>query len=139
MIRNDLISLIKQTIRAKKYGAYTGFEYRIPSEKMIFPACWIAPLQLTKLDGRYDGKRTYKVVLYLMQINKKANEETKEAIWEEMEEHIVEIVNTLIKEKPIFYIENLVATPAEFSLTPHGEISLKVEFDVQVAFCHANP
>lgn len=136
MIREKLTTIIKEALKSQKYGLYTGFEYRIPSEKVIFPACWMPPMQLVRVDGRHEGKRTYKITLHLMKLNKKASEAEKERAWSTMEEEALEIIHHIGPQGEVYCIDKIEATPAEFSLSPHGEISLKVEFEVQVAFCN---
>lgn len=134
MTRDSLTTLIRQTVREAGFSFENGFPYRIARTNFSFPILWMEPPQLIGMEGREEGRKTYRIVLYLMAADKKYDETQKEARWAELETVTQTLLKKLGAQWPIWHIDRIRCTPAEFDLSNRGEISLKVEFDAATAF-----
>ncbi len=77
MPRNQLSALIRKTAEKLGYHFYEGFEYRMNEGALKFPAVWLSPPKTSRVEGRRERKITYRVVLQLMQCNRKFDESAK--------------------------------------------------------------
>lgn len=134
MPRYQLTTLIRQTAREAGFAFGTGFPYRIARTSLTFPAMWMEPPLLTAREGREEGRCTYRVTLYLMVADKKYDETRKEFCWHELEAAAQRLLKRLGAEWPVWHLDRIRYTPAEFDLSNRGELSLKVEFDAVMAF-----
>lgn len=136
MLREKLNSIIGWAAETRGYDVLRGFRYRLPGEVMAFPAAWVLPVQMARVDGRHEGYLTYKVVLHLMQLDRKYTPEQKERAWNDMELDALHVADLILSRDEVAIVENISTLPAERSLTQHGELSLKVEFEVRMSFCN---
>lgn len=128
------MTAVKQAVGREGYTFYSGFQYRIGRETQLFPAAWMTPVQLVKFEGREEGYATYKVTLQLLCLNKQYDEETKVKLWSRMEEQAIRVYHAIFPAEGVFAAQNLKTEPAEFTLTSHGELSLKVEFEAKMYY-----
>ena len=134
MFRTRLSAALEKAARKTGYAFYRGFEYRLNEKPLRFPSVWCAPPKMIRIDGRMEGEATYRVTMHLMEKNLRYDETFKERIWDRMEQDALRIIRLTEPCDGIFCAENIALTPAEFSLTVHGELSLKAEFDVRTDF-----
>lgn len=134
MFRERLSAALETAVRKTGYAFYRGFEYRLNEKPLRFPAVWCVPPKMIRIDGREEGEATYRVTLHLMEKNLRYDETLKERAWDRMEQDALRIIRRTEPCDGIFCAENIVLTPAEFSLTVHGELSIKAEFDVRTDF-----
>ena len=134
MFRTRLRSFIQQEAEKSGYHFRNGFLYRITRNDLTFPALWMEPPSLTDAIGRHEGKITYHVTLHLITSGKNYDEAEKEAQWENLEKQALTWTQNLLAHDDIFSVDKIRCSPAEFSLTNRGEISLKIEFDTHFIF-----
>ncbi len=134
MFRERLSAALEAAVRKTGYAFYRGFEYRLNEKPLRFPAVWCVPPKMIRIDGREEGEATSRVTLHLMEKNLRYDETLKERAWDRMEQDALRIIRRTEPCDGIFCAENIVLTPAEFSLTVHGELSIKAEFDVRTDF-----
>lgn len=138
MPRNQLSALIRKISEELGYHFYEGFEYRMNECALKLPAAWLSPPKTSRIDGRRERKVTYRVVLQLMQYNRRYDESGKNRVWDELERDALRLTDRLIPQQSVFCTENISTTPAEFTLTRQGELSLRVEFDVRTDDCQTS-
>ncbi len=131
------MNAVRNAVAAEGYTFYSGFEYRIRRETSLFPAGWMIPPKLTATQGREEGVATYGVTLQLLELNRQYDEPEKVRIWDRMEEKAMRIINRITPAEGVSEARNLTAEPGEFGLTNHGELSLKVGFEVKMFFPNA--
>lgn len=134
MLRKQLRAAIEKAARQSGYEFFQGFPYRMNSITVRFPALWLVPPKMTRIDGRREGEARYRVEMHLMHLNRKFTETDKEQRWETMERDALRIINRIGPEEGIFCTAAISLTPSEFTLTAHGELSLKAEFDATLYF-----
>lgn len=134
MIRNQLSESIKAATETIGYHFYEGFEYRMNEKGIHLPAIWLIPPKMSRINGRNEGEATYRVILHLMHPNQRYDEPDKNLQWDAMEQNLLKITNRIISQQGVFCIENITLTPAEFTLTKQGELSVKAEFDMRMYF-----
>ncbi len=134
MTRDTLTEAIGAIVRQNGYAFLTGPAYRMVAETGELPAAWLQSPKLEKTLGRTEGYRQYAVALSLMQYCQLATMEEKERLWAQMEGDVARICLALAGETDIKEIAGLQYSPAEFSLTNMGEISLTVNLTVKVSF-----
>lgn len=134
MFRQQLSAALETAVREAGYAFYRGFEYRLNEKPLRFPAAWCAPPKMIRIDGRREGEATYRVTLHLMEKNLRYDETLKEQAWDRMERDALRIIRRAESCDEMFCAENIALTPAEFSLTVHGELSMKAEFDIRTDF-----
>ena len=78
-----------------------------------FPAVWLVPPHVVRVEGREEGEIVYRATLHLMRLA---------------------MIGRIGKLQGIFCTGNIALTPAEFSLTRQGELSMKAEFDARLYF-----
>ena len=91
-----------------------------------FPAVWLVPPHVVRVEGR--------ATLHLMRLDRRYDEQAKERQWAEMERDALAMIGRIGKLQGIFCTGNIALTPAEFSLTRQGELSMKAEFDARLYF-----
>lgn len=128
--------IVRKAAESCGYKVFTGFQYRMQEEIMAFPAVWMLPVRLSGAEGRREGMLTYAVALYLMRLDRKHTAEEKERIWSDMELDALNIADRILAQNRVFVVENISTAPAERTLTHHGELSLKAEFEVKMSFCN---
>ncbi len=138
MPRNQLSALIRKTAEKLGYHFYEGFEYRMNECALKFPAVWLSPPKTSRVEGRRERKITYRVVLHLMQCNRKFDESAKNRVWDGLERDALRLTDRLTPQQNVFCTENISMAPAEFTLTRQGELSLRVEFDVRTDDCQTS-
>lgn len=69
-----------------------------------------------------------------MRLDRRYDEQAKERQWAEMERDALAMIGRIGKQQGIFCTGNIALTPAEFSLTRQGELSMKAEFDARLYF-----
>lgn len=133
-MRKNLIRHIQHAAESVGYTVYSGFHYRMNNTVCKFPAAWLSPLKIIRIEGREEGEITYRAELCLMKIDRNPTEENKELMWAEMEEDTLKVVEKLRQQERTLWVENTTASPNEYACTKHGELSLQVMFDIKVHF-----
>lgn len=138
MLREILTNTIKQAAIQCGYSFYKGFEYRLQQQAQVMPAVWLTPPEMIKIEGVNSGYITYRTTLTLLTLNNKFDEDQKEKSWDKMERDIITMVKKVQSSDKIHLVEKLKTTPAEFTLTNRGEVSLKAECEVKMYFCETS-
>lgn len=134
MHRGKLLSAIENASTGSGYKPYTGFLYSMNGNAVKFPAAWLIPPAVVKWEGRKEGYITYSATLYLMKIETKISPDIREDVWSEMEKEAYDIITAIGECRDIFNIQNVKITPSEYSLSKHGELSVKLEFEARMQF-----
>ena len=92
------------------------------------------PPHVVRVEGREEGEIVYRATLHLMRLDRRYDEQAKERQWAEMERDALAMLGRIGKLQGIFCTGNIALTPAEFSLTRQGELSMKAEFDARLYF-----
>ncbi len=132
MVRILLNNYIKQLAQSMQYAWYTGFVHRAGTVAEWFPALWMTPLKLVGVEGRQERRISYKVEFYLMRLNERYTEHAKEKVWARMEKEAVEIYTQLALQNNVIALRNLRCSPNETAYTGAGELSLQVEFEIEL-------
>ena len=132
--RNQLSAAVESAAQELGYGFRQGFEYRMGEVPIRFPAVWLVPPHVVRVEGREEGEIVYRATLHLMRLDRRYDEQAKERQWAEMERDALAMIGRIGKLQGIFCTGNIALTPAEFSLTRQGELSMKAEFDARLYF-----
>lgn len=134
MLRNQLSAAVESAAQELGYGFRQGFEYRMGEVPVRFPAVWLVPPRVTRVEGREEGEIVYRATLHLIRLDRRYDEQAKERQWAEMERDALAMIGRIGKQQGVFCTGNIALTPAEFSLTRQGELSMKAEFDARMYF-----
>lgn len=136
MTRKTLAQAIKEAALKLEYCFYSGFDYRMNETIIAYPAVWLSPPSIVAVEGRNEGKIRYRVALKLMKLAKKSSTQQKEEAWSQLEHDALEMCRAIACRREIASVKITECTPAEFSLTNHGELSMALRFDVEIPFCN---
>ena len=134
MLRNQLSAAVESAAQELGYGFRQGFEYRMGEVPIRFPAVWLVPPHVVRVEGREEGEIVYRATLHLMRLDRRYDEDAKDRQWAEMDRGALAMIGRIGKLQGIFCTGNIALTPAEFSLTRQGELSMKAEFDARLYF-----
>lgn len=123
-------ALHKNSGTASAKGSSTGWA----KSRSGSPAVWLVPPHVVRVEGREEGEIVYRATLHLMRLDRRYDEQAKERQWAEMERDALAMIGRIGKLQGIFCTGNIALTPAEFSLTRQGELSMKAEFDARLYF-----
>lgn len=135
MTREKMIAAITEAVESLNYTLYTGMEYRINDFVKVFPSAWLTPSKLLKINGRERGSVVYAVAIHLMNSGKQLTENEKTVVWSRMEREAIDIYRKLSIHEDVTSVDDLQCVPAEFILSNHGEISLTMNFNLEIPFC----
>lgn len=137
MTRKKLITAFKEIAQESGFDFHTGFEYRIAHEVRQFPAAWLYPLKLVKTEGRQEGIKYYDAKIVLLALPPSQDELASQNELERLERAASKMCLMLGANECVRTITDTEYTPAEFSLTAAGEVSISLEMKVQMPFCNA--
>lgn len=138
MLRKRVIDTIKTVVEGEGYTLCNGFKYRITNLLADMPAAWLEPVAITQIAGRDHGRVRYKIVLYLMYSAPDTSEERKEQLWGAMEINAFNIIRALATSSQIIEVVSAQATPLEYNLTTRGEISCRIEAQIDMLYNREN-
>ncbi len=128
MKRDRLAELVAQAATDAGYTFHTGQEHLINSSVRLYPAAWLIPPQVRSHTGRGEGETSWRLMLHLMTLPTLGA--IAETVWRTLERDALELVASVAMSPEVCAIENVSCTPAERSLTLHGEISLVLTCDI---------
>lgn len=134
MTRKTLVETVGDACRQSGFDFGTGFEYRIASQIESLPAAWLETPVLRKTEGRNEGTKHYSLKINLMDRCDDHSPEAKERRWSELESSASLIISRVGANEDVRLISDIEFTPAEFSLTNGGELSLSITCTVQIPF-----
>lgn len=134
MLREKLYAAIGRAVRERGYTFYSGFEHSMNGTLSKFPAAWLSPLEVTEVEGREEGYVTYLATVSLMNLISKASAAQKEIYWDRMEEEAGAIAHMTGNDPAVCDVMNIKMSPAEYSLSKHGEISMRLSFEARMHF-----
>ncbi len=134
MFRTEILGLFREAASEAGLHFQHGFPYRMSRANLPLPALWLEPLVLREIEGRDEGTLCYRLSMYLMCADRKYDEAQKEEQWGALERTALEMIRAIVLKKTLLQISNVSCTPAEFTLTNRGELSIKCEFDLRIAF-----
>ena len=59
MLRNQLSAAVESAAQELGYGFRRGFEYRMGEVPIRFPAVWLVPPHVVRVEGREEGEIVY--------------------------------------------------------------------------------
>lgn len=136
MTRKLLIEAVEEACRECGFAFTTGFGYRLASQVGQLPAAWLETPKLEKTEGRAEGVKHYTLKINLLDRCQGHAASEKEACWGMLEEKASRILQLIGEAQCVRAVGVAEFTPAEFSLTAGGELSLTMSFGVQVPFCN---
>ncbi len=134
MTRTILIAAIERACNLIGFDFSTGFEYRLASQLERLPAAWLEPPKLLKTQGRKEGTKFYSVKINLLDRCTDHSPVAKERLWNNFEERASQMLSAVGNDENIRMLTDIEFTPAEFSLTTGGELSMCITFEVQIPF-----
>ncbi len=127
MKREELTDVLRTAAADAGYAFHTGAAHRMNGSVRIYPAAWLEPLVLKSAKGRTEGDLTYRVTLHMMALPASAE---REALWTGLEEDALAIARAAASNPAVRQAANIACTPAEQSLTTHGEVSVTLACDI---------
>ena len=134
MKRTQLISALRSAIEQVGYNFYSGFDYTISRTVKAYPAGWLNPVRITTVKGREQGRIVYQITLRLMELAPR-DATSHDEIWGVQESDALEIARLLAEADVVTDVADVKCTPAQFSLTNHGELSMTLDMNVGVLLC----
>jgi hypothetical protein len=135
MTRKLLIEAVEAAARECGFAFRTGFGYRLASEVGQLPAAWLETPHLEKTEGRAEGVKYYSLKINLLDRCAGHSADDREACWGELEERAARLLQLIGGARCVRAVTQAAFTPAEYSLTAGGELSLAMTFGVQMPFC----
>ena len=116
-----------------------GYSFELmPAHRMTevsnFPVVVLEPLTVARIDGREQGRISYKVTLHILSLAAKLSARERSEIQEKMESDLLDIFVQLSDSERVIAVEELSLTPREFAFTTHGEISQTAQTNVVTFF-----
>ena len=134
MTRTILVDAVEKACRQCGFDFNTGFEYRLASQIERLPAAWLEPPKLQKTVGRREGTRFYTMKINLLDRCTDHSPAAKEQQWNKFEERASQLLCEIGCNDNIRVLTDIEFTPAEFSLTTGGELSMCITCGVQMPF-----
>jgi hypothetical protein len=134
MTRTILLSAVENACRQIGFDFNTGFEYRLATQIERLPAAWLEPPKLLRTAGRREGTKYYGVKINLLDRCTDHSPTAKERLWADFEERASRLLTAIGDDDNIRMLTDIEFTPAEFSLTTGGELSMCVTFTVIMPF-----
>ena len=138
MSSKKLTTAIREAAEECGYEFHAGQQYRMDAQIVRTPAVWLLPLRLEKVEGRTRGVCHYKATVHLLHDCPDHATEAKEALWNRMEADAMRICTLMCGDERVKSASATGCTAAEFTLTNRGELSLTVDYSVQVPFTDIN-
>ncbi len=128
MKRDRLAELVADAAAAAGYAFHTGEQHLIDSSVRLYPVAWLTPPEVRAHTGRHEGETTWRLTLHLMALP--AGGALTETVWRGLERDALEMVASVAMSPEVCAVDNVRCTPAERSLTLHGETSLAISCDI---------
>ena len=128
MTRDLLVEIVAQVATAYGYNFHTGEEHLINSSVRNYPAAWLTPPVVCARTGRREGEITWRLTLHFMALPDAGV--PAENTWRGLERDAIETVKGVAEFPEVCAVENVRCTPADRSLTVHGERSVALTCDV---------
>lgn len=135
MTSKTITQALREAAAGIGYSFCSGFDYRMQETIKAYPCLWLSPPKITAVKGRSEGRIRYRAAMHLMKLSGKAGGAQREEICSALEEDALAVYRSLAQDGRIsaWLVE---CSPAEFSLTNHGEISVSLKMDIDVPFCN---
>jgi hypothetical protein len=128
MTRERLIELIHAAVAAAGFAFHTGEQHLIGGTVRVYPAVWLTPPELRAHTGRREGETTWRVALHMMALPSSAI--PSETMWQRLEAVALSVATTLADSPAVCSVQGVKCTPADRSLTTHGDTSVTLTCDV---------
>lgn len=133
MKRDNLIAAVKQTAEELGYAFYMGIDSTLPGRVNSFPAVWLSPPTMKSSSGRTECRDTYGVCLQFLMALPPKEAECK-IVWDILESDALLFYRELGRCREIRDVINFKSTPNRKPLTKNGELSITVEFNVELFY-----
>jgi hypothetical protein len=133
MKREKLTELLRAAAETAGYAFYSGPQHRMNGRIRNYPAAWLRLPELKSQSGRKEGEITYRTTLHLLALPSSVE---KEEVWNRLESDALTIAGIIAAADAVCRVDNISCTPAECSLTAHGECSATLVCDVTLWYCN---
>lgn len=134
MNRIQLTNALQKIAEESGYAFRTGPARTMPANISSYPTAWLEPPVLKSKEGRRHGRIVYSLRLHILRDGLRLPPAERTARQSEAEESLLEIFTLLSEDPAVALVDELRISTAEFSLTPHGEISATAEADVETLY-----
>lgn len=131
MRREELIEIVHRAVAAEGYAFHTGEVHTVGGIVRVWPAAWLSPPAMQKIDGRREGEATWRVTLHFMALPAGSS---AESLWSTLERDALSVAGGIAADEAVCAIANVSCTPARGSLTPQGEVSVALQADITLWF-----
>ncbi len=134
MNHNVIAKELSRLAHELSYTPYCVASDGIDESVQLYPAACIMPPEIVAVSGRDEGEICYRIKMQLMQITASPTTKQKEKLWEQMRTDAMHIITSLPLAEDVREVKNVRCTTAQFSLTPHGEVSVEISMEVTIHF-----
>lgn len=134
MNRAFLCSAIEGLASACGYNFQLSDKTHYPSTVCRYPAATMFQPEFIGIEGRKQGKITYKVTLRFAKNGAKLPPEERNSLLAEMEKQLLELFVALSQDKNVAVVENLSITPCAEVGDTHGAIAMEANANIVTIF-----
>jgi hypothetical protein len=127
MKKEKLTDVLRAAATSAGYAFHTGLAHRMNGSVRVYPAVWLEQPVLKSIAGRTEGEATYRTTIHVMSLPSATG---KEAVWARLEQDALAIVRSATADDAVCRTGSISCTPAEGSLTVHGECSVTLMCDI---------
>jgi hypothetical protein len=117
MNRKTIIDAVEQAATARGYNFYSDEAENVRTIIKRLPALCLTPPKFLSMQGRRHGKITYEVTLHAIRNGIKCSPDQKDAIWAELEQHLLDIFSLVSQNEKVAAINDLT-----IDCTSHGKV-----------------
>lgn len=133
MKRDSLVFAVQQTAEELGYAFYMGIDSTLPGRVAVFPALWLSPPTMKSSSGRAERRDTYGVCLQFLMALPTQQTDSK-VVWDMLESDAFLFYRELGKCAAVRGVRGFRSTPNRKPLTKNGEVSIAVEFDIDLFY-----
>lgn len=130
MNRKHLADLFREAADMRGYAFIEAPESAMPGMIRSYPVLWLSPPVLKSKEGRLHGRMVYSVQLRLLDDGLRLPPAERAARHDAAERELVELFTELSLDERVALVDRLSIHVAEFSLTPHGELSATADAEI---------
>ena len=134
MNRAILCSAIEGVVSKFGYDFTLNDDAYYPATLCRYPAAFLSQPKFVAMEGRKEGRITYKVSLYLAQQGAKLSPKGRNDLLAEMEEQMVNIFVELSQHKRIAVVRELTIKPLAGAIDQHGALTMVAEANIETIF-----
>lgn len=134
MNRAFLRSAIEGLVSKYDYTFQLNSNAYYPTTVHSYPVAFMNQPEFASIEGRKNGRITYKVSLLLARQGAKLNTTERNTLLDTMERELMDIFIALSQTERVAVVDDLTITPYPEAIDSHGAIALKAEAYVTTIF-----